>query len=242
MDRAESRAGAAAAGEGYRARGQYFGEVARSYDAVRQRSLYDRWKWRREHAAVARALAALAPVGPVLDLPTGTGRYLAQLARRGPAAATVGADISPQMLALARRRSGDAPPGSRIALLAAEAEHLPFADGTFDLVLSIRFFQHLPPGAVGPILAELQRVSRRGVLLQAPLAQRLSPAVRALSRLLHRVTGGRLGSPVRQARSRFFPASRGELDRLLAERGLRVHSSRVVTWRGGQLRLLHVAP
>lgn len=231
----------------YKARGQYFGDTAHGYDARRQRSAYDRWKWRREHAAVGRALAELAPVAGVLDLPTGTGRFLGQLAARatppGVAAQTVGADISLDMLDLSRCRIAEddlSSHGGPISLLAAEAERLPFADGAFDLVVSIRFFQHLPPAAVGPILAELHRVSRRGVLVQAPLAQDLSPAVRATSRLLHRFSGGRLGSLVRQDTRRFFPTSRADLNGMLADLGLRVHSSRVVTWRGGQLRLIHV--
>lgn len=224
----------------YRARGQYFGDVAQGYDAQRRRTLYDRWKWRREHAAVARALAALAPAASILDLPTGTGRFLPQLGAAS-SGATVGADISLDMLRLAgTRTTASDGHATRVGLLAAEAERLPFADDAFDLVVSIRFFQHLPAEAVAPIIAELNRVSRRGVLAQVPLRHPLSPAVRALSRLLHRLTGGRAGSPVRRAGARYFPTGRGELDGLLAGLGLEVRSSRVVTWWGGQLRLLHV--
>ena len=189
---------------------------------------------------MAWALAALAPVASILDLPTGTGRFLPQLAAAATDA-TVGADISLDMLRLAGSRSAaGGADGSAPRLLAAEAERLPFTDGAFDLVVSIRFFQHLPAAAVAPIIAELARVARRGVLVQAPLNHPLSPAVRALSRLLHRLTGGRAGSPVRRAGGRYFPAVRGELDGLLAGLGLKVRSSRVVTWWGGQLRLLHV--
>lgn len=242
LDLAERSDGSSAAG--YRARNQYVGDVALHYDEIRQRTLYDRWKWRREHAAVGRALADLGPVESVLDLPTGTGRFLRQLGARAPGARTVGADISLGMLAIASRHlTGEHASTSPSTLVGAEAERLPFADGTFDLVLSIRFFQHLPVGAVGPILAELCRVSRRGVVLQVPLAQRLSPIVRPVARwLLRTASGGRLGFPVARERTRFFPASPNDFEALLAGLGLRVHSYRAVTWRGGQLRLVHVAP
>ena len=225
----------------YHARGQYFGDVARGYDAARQRSVYDRWKWRREHAAVARALAAISPVGRILDLPTGTGRFLGQLAARASNGLTVGADISPDMLGLAHQRLGALSAVAIPALVAAEAERLPFGDGSFDIVVSIRFFQHLPVNTVAPLLRELCRVSQRGVLVQVPLSHALSPAVRGASRLLHRLTGSHIGSPVRQVSSRYFPCRRHQLDSLLRDLGLRVHSARAVTWWAGQLRLVHVA-
>lgn len=220
----------------YRARSQYVGRTARHYDADRQRTWYDRWKWHREHAAVSRALQDLAPVGALLDLPTGTGRFLLQF---GDFSATVvGADISLAMLGLARHRLLEASrDAARVRLVSAEAERLPFAEGAFDLVVSIRLFQHLPPPVIVPILRELVRVTRRGVLLQAPLRQPWSRALRYYAR-------GSAPVPRTSAlpidRSRYFPTTRKQFESLLAEHGLRLRSLRSVTWSGGQLRLTHV--
>jgi SAM-dependent methyltransferase len=87
------------------------------------------------------ALAAL-PEAPerVLDIGTGTGLGVRAIARRFPAAALIGVDLSPAMVEEARRRA----PGPRFEV--ADAAHLPFADGAFDLVAlgnMIPFFDEL---------------------------------------------------------------------------------------------------
>lgn len=216
--------------EPYRARRQYFGRTALDYDHERRRSVYDRWKWNRERAAVARMLDDLAVSGRVLDLPTGTGRFLDLLARNGRS--SVGCDVSPAMLALARERASDldAP------LAGAEAERLPFPDGVFEIVVSIRFFQHLPVAAVEPILRELVRVAENGVLLQAPFSNPLSPLVRYAVDLARRSPRG----GHRQPSSRYFPRSLGDFRADLERWGFALQAVRPVTWRGGQLRLVQV--
>jgi SAM-dependent methyltransferase len=70
-------------------------------------------------------------------------------------------DISSGMLAVAARTVAAAgPPGERVRLIRAPADRLPFADGTFDLVLSAFVLQLVPskPRA----LREMRRVLRRG--------------------------------------------------------------------------------
>jgi len=216
--------------EYYQARKQYIGPVARDYDRDRNRSPYDRWKWRRERATLSRTLEALGVMDRVLDVPTGTGRFLELLfegSRR-----TIGLDLSPDMLMIARHRAE--PRG--IPLVCAEAECLPFADGTFDLAVSIRFFQHLPPAALEPILRELVRVSSGGLLLQAPLSNPVSPLVRVLAKAAR----GRFGHGTRRSTQRYFPRSKRELIADLDKWNLVLAAARPVTWRGGQLRLMHI--
>jgi SAM-dependent methyltransferase len=97
-------------------------------------------------AALEQALAAV-PGEPkrVLDLGTGTGAAAFEAARRFPSAEVVGVDLAEQMLAQARSKT---PPelAGRVTFKAADAERLPFEDGSFDLVLlanMIPFFDEL---------------------------------------------------------------------------------------------------
>ena len=78
----------------------------------------------------------------VLDLGTGTGVVARLVAERFPDADIVGVDLSTQMIEEARRLT-DSP---RVRYEVADAQHLPFADASFDLVAlgnMIPFFDEL---------------------------------------------------------------------------------------------------
>ncbi|MGW2993301.1 methyltransferase domain-containing protein, partial [Streptomyces sp. NPDC001193] len=78
-------------------------------------------------AAVAEF--GLRPGDRVLDAGCGTGRALTALrAAVGPAGTVLGADLTPQMLAAARRAGRDA----EGALLLADVARLPLRDGVLD--------------------------------------------------------------------------------------------------------------
>ena len=108
-----------------------------------------RWTAMRSADAFGPLEAALdslpeAP-GRVLDLGTGTGLAAFAVARRFTEAEVVGVDLSEAMVAQARTAT---PPEltSRVRFEAADAAHLPFADGSFDLVVlanMIPFFDEL---------------------------------------------------------------------------------------------------
>lgn len=68
----------------------------------------------------------------VLELGCGAARWTAALARRG--ADAVGLDLSTRQLAWARAECRGTP--GRAQLVRANAERVPFADGTFDIVFS----------------------------------------------------------------------------------------------------------
>lgn len=122
-----------------------FERAARTYDeaAILQREVCARLV---EHLDPVR----LAP-RRVVDLGCGTGYAFDALARRFPAASLLGLDIAPAMLARARRRSPwwqrvlGAP---RPALLCADAERLPLASGSVDLVFSNLALQWCEPARV----------------------------------------------------------------------------------------------
>ncbi|HZT92794.1 MAG TPA: class I SAM-dependent methyltransferase [Gaiellaceae bacterium] len=94
-------------------------------------------------APLAAALAAVGvPPRRVLDVGTGSGAAARLAAERWPEAEVVGVDLSPAMVAEARRLAGS--PRERYEV--ADAAKLPFADGAFDLVLlnnMIPFFDEL---------------------------------------------------------------------------------------------------
>lgn len=93
---------------------------------------------------------------PVLDVPCGTGRLRGVLERRGMR--YVGVDVSPAMLSEAAA-SGDA------SLVLADAERLPFADDSFDVVVCCRLLHHLQDEEVlESVVRELVRVSARMVI------------------------------------------------------------------------------
>ena len=76
-----------------------------------------------------------APAGErVLDLAGGTGD-LARLALAQGAGEVVVADVNPSMLEAGRDRLLDRVPAGRLRFVAADAERLPFAPGSFDCVL-----------------------------------------------------------------------------------------------------------
>jgi ubiquinone/menaquinone biosynthesis C-methylase UbiE len=93
------------------------------------------------------AAATIATGTRVLDLGSGPGDSSAQIAATG--AVVTGVDFSSRMVMVARGRH------SRIHFHEADAEHLPFEEGTFDAVVSNCVVHHLArPAAV------FQEVSR----------------------------------------------------------------------------------
>jgi demethylmenaquinone methyltransferase/2-methoxy-6-polyprenyl-1,4-benzoquinol methylase len=116
--------------------------------------------WRR----VATAAVAQAPAGPALDLATGTGDLAFALRAADSRRFVVGADFSEAMLRHAdvkRRARGE----RGVALLAADALALPFADRTFACVVSAFLLRNLADLAGG--LAEMRRVTCPGGLVAA---------------------------------------------------------------------------
>ena len=106
-----------------------FGRIAGRY--VRANSLMtaglDR-RWRR----YAVRQAAAPPGGRLLDAGAGTGDIALEALHRNGGLTVVGADFTPGMMRVGRRRPG----GEYVLWCAADALVLPFPDGAFDAVVS----------------------------------------------------------------------------------------------------------
>jgi ubiquinone/menaquinone biosynthesis C-methylase UbiE len=114
----------------------------------------------------------LGPGQRVLDLGCGTGTLAIMSQDREPDAEVTGLDADPQILELARRKAAEA--GWLIEFNDGLAGELPYADSSFDRVLSTLFFHHLTSDDKQACLAEIRRVLRLGGELH--LADRTAPA------------------------------------------------------------------
>ncbi|MFH1084718.1 MAG: class I SAM-dependent methyltransferase [Chloroflexota bacterium] len=110
---------------------------------------------RLERALIGR-LAQPRPGERALDVGTGTGHYAGWLARGG--LTVTGLDSSAAMLNVARAKGSDAR-GAPLWVL-GDAAHLPYADGAFDLVLSVTALEFMP--APERALDEMWRVTASG--------------------------------------------------------------------------------
>ena len=135
-------------------------EVVEKYNRVRFKGGFEGRTTRNKWNMILRAVRGLEGIRRVLDLPCGTGRFTRQITARGWK--LVNGDISLPMLSSAREVAvGDA---NLIGSARMDAEHLPLADSSLDLVLSIRFLMHVPRAVRPRIFAEYARVGRWVVL------------------------------------------------------------------------------
>jgi demethylmenaquinone methyltransferase/2-methoxy-6-polyprenyl-1,4-benzoquinol methylase len=137
-----------------------FGQIAPWYDFLNHLlSLNIDRRWR---AKTARLVPPAGPeAGPILDLCTGTGDLaLAYDAAAKHAVPITGADFTPEMLAIARTKAAKRGAGGRINFVEADAQELPFADDTFQLVTVAFGLRNVTDPDRG--LAEMVRVTRPG--------------------------------------------------------------------------------
>lgn len=92
----------------------------------------------------------------ILEVACGRGGFVRLLASQG--AIVVGADFSPVALKIAARRLANGTADSSAALSQANAQQLPFADNSFDAVISCETIEHLAEPAVA--VRELARVCK----------------------------------------------------------------------------------
>jgi SAM-dependent methyltransferase len=96
----------------------------------------------RHYELVALDVAQYGTTGCILDIGTGPGQLLLAMRKVIPGTRIVGIDISPAMVTQARRNVEKCGRVLKIELRVANANALPFADETFDLVVSTGSLHH----------------------------------------------------------------------------------------------------
>ena len=145
----------------------YYERGAAEYDdwylGVGQYAAYDHPEYHAEVARLVGMVSALAPAR-TLDVACGSG-FLSQHLR----GATVGLDRSPSMARLARSRI----PGSMVVL--GDALCVPFADRSFERVLTGHFYGHLGRHEREAFLWEASRIAGELIVVDAALRSELVP-------------------------------------------------------------------
>ena len=121
-----------------------------------------------DHAQVNRTfvtdlLAFCQPRGNLLDVGTGTAQIPIEFCRQSPSGTVTAVDAAHHMLKVAQANVDHAASQSRIKLQFCDAKKMPFADRSFDAVMSNSIVHHIPePFAV---LKEMTRVVAPGGVL-----------------------------------------------------------------------------
>lgn len=131
-----------------------FDSIAGRYDLMNDLAALGQVRLWRGAMVEALGLEEIAVEGEarVLDLAAGTGTSSAAIARAG--AKVVAADFSLGMMSEGRRR------GAPVPFVGADAQHLPFADGSFDAAVISFGLRNVQDPRQG--LAEMARVVRPG--------------------------------------------------------------------------------
>lgn len=137
---------------------RYHDACARDYD--------HKWGIDFGDAARARVVAKLEKAlghsagrfESALEIGAGTGYFTLNLLRAQTIGKAVATDISPNMLDILEQRAQQL--GLTVTTQACDAEHLPFADDSFDLVFGHAVLHHLPD--IDAAMREIVRVLRPG--------------------------------------------------------------------------------
>jgi ubiquinone/menaquinone biosynthesis C-methylase UbiE len=140
--------------------------------------LWARWVEARPRARVLE-LARIRDGEATLEVATGTGVQLAQIARRNRSGRTVGVEFAPGMVRETSRRLKRAKL-NHVELIQGDARKLPFADATFDLVTNEYMLNLMPLADIELVVRELRRVLKPGGRL---VITNMTPGARAHQRI-----------------------------------------------------------
>jgi len=115
------------------------------------------WRWVAGRLVLGWALQGVPLRGAVLELGGGSGAMAEETIRRHPDCQLTVTDLDPVMVASAQRRFANEP---RVTARQADATDLPFAEGSFDVVVSHLMLHHVIEWRRA--LDEVSRVLRPG--------------------------------------------------------------------------------
>jgi len=136
-------------------------EIVRKYNWIAP--IYDLFGVLMESKARQRALelATIRDGENVLEVAFGTGLNFVEILKRNPGGWVNGIDVSRKMLERARKRISKTG-RKNYALYLCDCRHLPFEDGTFDVLMNQYLLDILPVEDFIPILLEFKRVLKAG--------------------------------------------------------------------------------
>jgi ubiquinone/menaquinone biosynthesis C-methylase UbiE len=94
----------------------------------------------------------------ILEVACGRGGFVRELAQRG--ARVTGCDFSFAALCMAKTKLAQAGGSSSATLVHGDAQRMPFADASFDVIVSCETIEHLPDASSA--ILEMHRVTRPG--------------------------------------------------------------------------------
>ncbi len=125
--------------------------------------LYDPFLWLLGADAAKRPLIEQAEIKAgfrILDIGCGTGSMAVLIKKLHPETDVVGIDPDPAALSICRRKAKHA--GVSIDFDRGFADHMPYADASFDRVFSSLMFHHLAADEKSATLREIRRVLKLG--------------------------------------------------------------------------------
>jgi len=129
--------------------------------------------WQSRHAPARRAIAEAVNTldgHSLLEIGCHAGANLWAIGKARSFDRLAGTDLSPNVLAEARRRlAAESQPAE---LVLAPADALPFADKSFDIALTSVMLVCVGPEAIDASVAEILRVTRRWLVLCEPWSER----------------------------------------------------------------------
>ena len=180
-----------------------YGRVARRYDA--QHGFLTAYSDGRGRELVVRATVRAGE--GVLDCGAGTGSTGLLAARAvGPTGHVTLFDLAPEMLAVAEQKAKAQGVRDRIELQTGDLVHLPFADGSFDVVLFAESIGHLD---LASAFREAARVlKRRGRLMATSYTEAVETHAAYARHRLEEIEGALATAGLGVAKRRFLDAKR----------------------------------
>jgi ubiquinone/menaquinone biosynthesis C-methylase UbiE len=125
------------------------------YNAISETSVFQ-----RHYELIAKDILNYCSKGAILDVGTGPGWLLVKLHQESPRLRMVGMDASPAMVDRARKNMAVAGLSDVVEVKEGEASHMPFADSSFDTVVSTGSVHHWKEPTA--CLNDIHRVLKQG--------------------------------------------------------------------------------
>jgi ubiquinone/menaquinone biosynthesis C-methylase UbiE len=125
------------------------------YDAISSSAIFQ-----RHYELAAKDILGYCSQGKLLDIGTGPARLLLKIHQESPNMRLVGIDSSPSMVVKARQNIAEAGLSESIEVKEGSADHIPFPDQSFDIVVSTASIHHWKEPTTG--LNETYRVLKDG--------------------------------------------------------------------------------